>query len=1153
MPEQDELQRLEAAITALEAQRQVLGDTVVDTSVAALQRRLAETKPQFSEQRRKLVTVLFADVSSFTAMASEMDAEEVSDMLNILWQRIDRVITEHGGYIDKHFGDGVMALWGVETAREEDPELAIFAALAMQGELVLFRQEVRHDMAMRIGINTGPVILGRVGATAEFSAIGDTINTADRLEKVAPVSTVLITHNTYQHVRGVFDVLPMEPITVRGKQESLRVYIVSRAKAHSFRLRRRGVEGVETRMIGRWREFKLLKDKFKSAIANSQISAIMITGDAGLGKSRILYEFENYADLLDMDIFFLRGRARNEDRQVPFGLFRDIFTFRFGIREDDPPKAVRQKLQEGYRESIVLSQKEMSEEEIEKRAHIIGHLLGFHLDPAPHLAPGLSDPKQMRDRALTYLLDYIQDAAADDPILLLVEDLQWADDSSLDTLLLVAQRLADFPLFILASTRPSLYVRRPSWFADVPMQMRLDLTPLSPRENRSLVYEILKLAEDVPDSVRDLVVENSQGNPFYVEELIKMLIDEGVIIKGEESWIIPTEKLAGIRVPPTITGILQARLDRLTAVQRSVILQASVIGRVFWDQTLITLNERTHETLDRETIQEALSALCDRELVYKSKRSNFRHSDEYIFKHPILREVSYECVLLRNRRLYHGLAADWLRAQSGERSVGIVGLTADHLIKAGRSVEAVADLHLAGRMSVERFANEEARGYLSRALELVPPADKANRFQLLLDRVEVFDTMGNRDEQKADLEALEELAQSLGPTERAKAALCRASLEEATADYEAMIQAARKAINFVSEEGPSLILSRAHLDWGLALERLGRFHQADQQLQLSLNTALADGESRLAGLALCGLGIVARAMGDHMNAYRYYEKALGQFIELDDLNAQSSTLIWLGVLSTDRGDFANARICYEKALDLSRKTGFRYHESYALSNLGSNASHQGNYSRAISLIEQALNVAHEIDNRLVECLCLNNLGTISLNQNDYVSTLANYEKSLAIALNTGHRRMEASASTGVGLALLHLDDPAAGIEHLKHAISIRRELEEVHLYESLAILAFAYKTIGRLDLAQEAVEEVLEYVQNDGEFYTTEYSLRNYLYMIETLEALNHPQADFILDRAYQEFLRTSRRIPDEPTRQAFLENVPYHREIAQRWQAANL
>ncbi|MFN2190950.1 MAG: hypothetical protein ACK2U6_04720, partial [Candidatus Promineifilaceae bacterium] len=127
------------------------------------------------------------------------------------------------------------------------------------------------------------------------------------------------------------------------------------------------------------------------------------------------------------------------------------------------------------------------------------------------------------------------------------------------------------------------------------------------------------------------------------------------------------------------------------------------------------------------------------------------------------------------------------------------------------------------------------------------------------------------------------------------------------------------------------------------------------------------------------------------------------------------------------------------------------------------------------------------------------------------------------------------------------------IEHLKHAISIRRELEEVHLYESLAILAFAYKTIGRLDLAQEAVEEVLEYVQNDGEFYTTEYSLRNYLYMIETLEALNHPQADFILDRAYQEFLRTSRRIPDEPTRQAFLENVPYHREIAQRWQAANL
>jgi predicted ATPase/class 3 adenylate cyclase len=1142
-------QQLEAAIAALESQREVLGNVVVDTSIAAIRHQLAETKTQFVEQQRKQITVLFADVSGFTAMASEMDAEVVGEVINTLWQRLDKVIAAHGGFVDKHFGDGVMALWGVRTSQEEDPERAIQAALAMQEDLVSFRQEVRHGLEMRIGINTGPVLLGRVGATDEFTAIGDTVNTADRLEKVAPVSTVLITHNTYQHVRGVFDVKPMEPISVRGKQDPLQVYIVSRAKAHSFRSRQRGVEGVETRMIGRWHDFKRLKETLNTVIETREMHAITITAAAGLGKSRLLYEFENWADLLDVDVFFLRGRARKEDRQVPFSLFRDIFDFRFGIHEDDPPAIMREKLEAGLCESVELGQQEMSDKEIEGRAHIVGHLLGYNLDPLPYLASVLNDPKQMRDRAFVYLLDYIRTAAADDPILLMVEDLHWADDSSLDTLTMLAQSLADLPLFILTSTRPSFYSRRPSWFAGIKHQMRFELRPLSRRENRSLVYEILKLAEDVPDSVRDLIVENSQGNPFYAEELVKMLIDEGAIIKGEESWIIPAEKMAAIRVPPTLTGIVQARLDRLTPVQKMVILQASVIGRVFWDKTLIYLNQFTADGLVEDEIEDALSTLRERELIFKRTPSNFSHSAEYVFTHPILREVAYECVLLRNRGVYHGLTADWLGAQSGERSVGMVGLTADHLIKAGRSAEAVTDLHLAGNEAALRFANEEAKTYFSRALALTSPEDQETRFQLLLDREAVFDILGSREEQKADLKALEDLSLAFGPTEMARVALRNANFEEATADYEAMIKAAQKAIQFVSNDGPPLILSRAHLDWGLALERLGKFHKADEQLHLSLIAALTGGESRLAGLALCGLGIVARAMGNHKNAYHHYEQALEQFIDLDDLNDQSSTLIWMGVLSTDMGDFANARNCYEKALELTRKTGYRYHESYALSNLGSNASHQGNYEHAVSLIEQALKVARDIDNRLVECLCLNNLGTINLNQSNFKSALANYQQSLAIALNTGHRRMEAAASTGAGHALIHLGDPAAGITQLNHAIHIRRELEEVHLYESLAILAFAHKTAGDLDAAREIIDEVLDFVQNNGEFYATEYGLRNYLYVIDTLESLNHPQADFILERAYKEFLQASGRIPDELTRTAFLENVPYHREIAYRWQ----
>ena len=288
---------------------------------------------------------------------------------------------------------------------------------------------------------------------------------------------------------------------------------------------------------------------------------------------------------------------------------------------------------------------------------------------------------------------------------------------------------------------------------------------------------------------------------------------------------------------------------------------------------------------------------------------------------------------------------------------------------------------------------------------------------------------------------------------------------KATGKVPAMIVAARNAIAFVTEDGPAEILSRGHLEWGTALERLGRYQRAHEQLEQALDLAFTAGDGNLAGSSLRGLGIVARAMGRHQDSYLYYEDALAQFIELNDVSAQTSTLIWLGVLSTDMGDVARARAYYEEALELTRRTGFRYQESFALSNLGSNANYLGDYGRATSFIKQALEVAREIENRIVECLCLNNLGTVNLNRGDFESSFLNYEQSMAIAMDTGHRRMEASASTGIGHSLVRLGDNPAGINALENGIRIRRELGEVHLYESLSILAHAYQKVGDVEQA----------------------------------------------------------------------------------------
>jgi len=295
-----ERENLNQAIAALEAQRSVLGDRVVDIALSALREKLdhLDTVSQGSQQpqERKLITVLFADVSGFTAMADTMDHEIVGDVIDSLWSRVDKAISDHGGRIDKHIGDAIMALFGTPLAREDDPERAIRAALQIQAEVRIWKQEFEaswlsrgsqsQNLQLRIGINTGPALLGTVGTIGEYTAIGNTVNLANRLEQAAPVGGILISHDTYQHVRGVFDVTVLEPITVKGKSEPIQVYIINGARPRSFRMTTRGVEGIETRTIGREEELAKMKFAFEETIEACQLHLINLVAEAGTGKSR---------------------------------------------------------------------------------------------------------------------------------------------------------------------------------------------------------------------------------------------------------------------------------------------------------------------------------------------------------------------------------------------------------------------------------------------------------------------------------------------------------------------------------------------------------------------------------------------------------------------------------------------------------------------------------------------------------------------------------------------------------------------------------------------------------------------------------------------------------------------------------------------------
>jgi ABC-type oligopeptide transport system substrate-binding subunit/class 3 adenylate cyclase/tetratricopeptide (TPR) repeat protein len=689
--------------------------------------RLLATRGQVQAERR-MVTILFSDVKGSTAMAEDLDPEDVMEIMEGAFDVLIEPVYRYEGTLARLMGDAVLAFFGAPIAHEDDPERACRAALEIVEGAKGYAAKLEQERGIggfnvRVGINTGLVVVGEVGSDVrvEYSAMGDAINLAARMEQNAPPGGILITHDTYRHVRGVFDVLRQEPLAVKARRQPVQTYLVERAKARAFRKGMRGVEGIETRMIGRQAELNRLQEAFFTAMEDRELQMATIVGDAGVGKSRLLHEFDLWSDLVPEPFYFFKGRALQEMQSLPYSLIRDMFAFRFQIEDTDPLPVVRERLEQGTSAALGAG------EESQMRAHFIGHLLGFELGPTPHLEGVLDVPKQIRDRALTYLADYFKALAFQDPVLILLEDLHWADDSSLDVLNHLALALTDQPLMIVCTARPALFEARPHWGEGQPFHRRLQLEPLTKRNTRRLLDEILQRVDQVPDTLSDLVVAGAEGNPFFVEELVKMLVEDGVIIKGEDQWDVEPSRLTEVRVPPTLRGVLQARLDRLPLQERTVLQQAAVVGRLFWDRAVVNIHEAAADGGEEAEVLDSLSALRGREMVFQRETTAIAGAQEYIFKHAVLREVTYKSLLKRLRRIYHGLVADWLMEQAGERVAEYTGLIADHLELAERNGEAAEYLLEAGDRARGLYAHQEAIGAYQRALALLKEQEDHER------------------------------------------------------------------------------------------------------------------------------------------------------------------------------------------------------------------------------------------------------------------------------------------------------------------------------------------------------------------------------------------------------------------------------------------
>ena len=1107
---------LEALVRGLEAQRGLLGDALVDAGLASLRARLAELGEANDElatagQALKLVSILFLDVVGSTQLSQHLDPEEIHAMMDGALARCTAVVQAHQGKVLQYAGDNLLAVFGADEAREDDAERAVRCGLALLAEGRLLGAEVlqRHRHAgfgVRVGIHTGGVLLGG-GVDGDASIRGIAVNIAARMEQTAPPGALRISHDTFGHVRGAFDVEAQAPIAVKGVDVPVQTYLVQRARPRPFHAAGRGIEGVVTRMVGRAAELATLLAAFEGVQRSGRLARVTVVGDAGVGKSRLLVELERGLHESDAKARVLRGRAHPQTSGQPYGLLRDVLAWQLRITDGDSLEDARRKVEAGI---VPWFEAEVGATLAQAHAHVLGHLIGIDHGASPHVAAIGDDARQIRNRAFHVAAQLLRRSGGGRTTVLLLEGLHWADEGSLEFLNYLRDANRDTPLLVVALTRPTLFERRADLAAAV--GLRVDLHPLDARASGELAAELLQRIAEVPAALAKLVAERAEGNPFYMEELVRMLIERGAITTGEAQWTVDAQRLLQSEVPPTLTGVLQARLDALPRHERGALQRASVIGHVFWDQTLAALDARAPAALP-QLVRRELARPRDDEAAPDGVR-------EFAFSHKILHDVTYDTVLKRTRRALHARVANWFARRSSARPGEWLAAAAEHYALAGNSAQAAEFFTRAAEHARSRFAHDVALAHAARSLELLDsnpdrhgnePADAlALRWRVLVVREYTLGVLGRRDAQRPALEAMRNVADALDDDcARALAARRRSQFGLRTGDYAAQEAAAREGMACAARAGADESRLEAQRLLADALGSQGRFAEGEALAHAGLAEARALGFRRVEGVFLNALSHMASLRDDQVAGLEYDLQDLPIWRALGDPQGE---VVALGNVGADWlwfGRLDRAREPLQSALDLARAVGARQVENGPLVNLALLELWRGDWPRALDIAASAIEASAAVQSPEFESAGWRSRGDALLALARHDEAAQAFERAEALAESIGHGGRHDALAGRARVALAAGDLPAA-----------RAAVETL--------------------LARRAAGEAWEGADTRLVLWTCHL----------VLARAGDPRASSLLAEAHAELQARAATIGDAALRESFLVNVPHHRAIGAAWAA---
>ena len=725
------------------------------------------------DEQRRVVTVLFADLTSSTALADGMDPEDVRMLLAGFFAMMAQEIHRHGGTVEKYIGDAVMAVFGLPYAHEDDPLRAIRAALGMQDALRRYNAERRTqdtsapELSMRIGVNTGEVVAASGAAEGrDFLITGDPVNVAARLQQAAAPGAVLVGPRTYRGTSGAVVYRWLPPLELRGKQRPVRVWeVVAMAEEGAVPMvRPRGVQGKRTPLVGRDVELDLLRSIYSRVLSERRPHLVTIIGNPGVGKTRLAREFfartERRAEAEGKPRpLELKGRCPPYGEGITYWPLAEMLRAYCNFGALDAPEATRGRLLACVRETLQAINRQ---EDPELVAAYLGYTIGVESNERRRaLLP--ADSQQLQEGIWRSWRVFFEGLAAHHPLLVLVDDIHWADEALLDLLDYVVTRAEDVSLLLVCPARPELLERRSNWGGGKRNYVTLGLEPLSERDAERLVGELLP--PDTPDSLRRGILEKAEGNPFYVEEIVRMLVDRGILVRNAEAsgvWRVApqweeSDEVSDPAIPDTVQGVLAARLDLLTDDERDILQHGAVIGRYFWPSALQWL----HPSIREERLTEVLDALRTRDLIHESARpeSTLAPAGEpiYTFTHALTREVTYATIPRTRRAHEHERVAEALEELAQGREAEFADLLAQHyrqyyvqgnLVRSRNTArrQAVREkvvyyLALAGDQAAVRHASTKAERAYTEALALLAEdavsEDVPRRVELYMKRGDV--------------------------------------------------------------------------------------------------------------------------------------------------------------------------------------------------------------------------------------------------------------------------------------------------------------------------------------------------------------------------------------------------------------------------------